>query len=341
MKTITTRKATLPAKPSARVAELIRSSKANNTKRSYACQFGMFANWLDGREPSDARLADWIAYRFDAEGAKPATLSLAVAAVGFVCKDYGLHGIVGDITRQALAGIKRQAAQDCLPDPNITRGGQAAPVTWDVAASMAAVAINGGGRYRGLRDGALILMMSDGLLRISEVAALRVADFVIDQSDGSGRLTIRKSKTDQTGRGRVLFIGPPTASAVQKLLAAGDDVLGQRGEARLAADMPIISKTTRTGELVVPPKPVSPTSIARIVKDAAKAAGVNMQRVRGHSLRVGAAVSLASAGASLAELQTAGRWQSPAMPGHYAAGVAAGAGAVARLKYRKSGGGGV
>ena len=40
-----------------------------------------------------------------------------------------------------------------------------------------------------------------------------------------------------------------------------------------------------------------------------------------HSLRVGGAQSLAAGGASLVEMQTAGRWQSPAMPGHYARGT--------------------
>ena len=43
-------------------------------------------------------------------------------------------------------------------------------------------------------------------------------------------------------------------------------------------------------------------------------------RVSGHSLRVGGAQSLASAGASLAEMQAAGRWSSPVMPGRYAQG---------------------
>ena len=36
--------------------------------------------------------------------------------------------------------------------------------------------------------------------------------------------------------------------------------------------------------------------------------------VSGHSLRVGGAQSLAAAGASVVEMQTAGRWQSPSMP---------------------------
>ena len=71
-----------------------------------------------------------------------------------------------------------------------------------------------------------------------------------------------------------------------------------------------------------------------IVKIRAEAAGVEGQ-VSGHSPRVGSAQSLAAAGASLVEMQQAGRWQSPTMPGHYARAEFASRGAVARLRYRK------
>ena len=54
------------------------------------------------------------------------------------------------------------------------------------------------------------------------------------------------------------------------------------------------------------------------------------------SLRVGSAQSLATAGASLVEMQVAGRWQSPDMPGRYAQGQLARQGAVARLRYGTS-----
>ena len=50
--------------------------------------------------------------------------------------------------------------------------------------------------------------------------------------------------------------------------------------------------------------------------------------------QVGAAAVAANAGgASIVEMQTAGRWQSPAMPGHYARGQLAARGAVARVRY--------
>ena len=39
-----------------------------------------------------------------------------------------------------------------------------------------------------------------------------------------------------------------------------------------------------------------------------------------HSLRVGSAVSLAQAGASVVDMQTAGRWKDAKMPAYYARG---------------------
>ena len=73
-------------------------------------------------------------------------------------------------------------------------------------------------------------------------------------------------------------------------------------------------------------------SIRVIIRQRARAAGVE-GRVSGHSLRVGSAQSLANAGASLVEMQVAGRWRSPAMLGRYAQGQLAKQGAVARLRY--------
>ena len=70
------------------------------------------------------------------------------------------------------------------------------------------------------------------------------------------------------------------------------------------------------------------------IKARARAAGV-VGFISGHSLRVGSAISLAQAGASVVEMQVAGRWKSPQMPAHYARGELAEQGAIARFKYRR------
>ena len=74
-------------------------------------------------------------------------------------------------------------------------------------------------------------------------------------------------------------------------------------------------------------------SLREIIKKRCDAVGIDPKEVSGHSLRIGGAQSLAEAGASLVEMQTAGRWTSPAMPGHYTKSQLADRGAVARIKY--------
>ena len=77
----------------------------------------------------------------------------------------------------------------------------------------------------------------------------------------------------------------------------------------------------------------SPTGTDPIIAKRAADAGVENGRVSGHSLRVGAAQSLAAAGAGIVEMQVAGRWKSERQPGRYARNQLAGRGAVARLRY--------
>ncbi len=62
---------------------------------------------------------------------------------------------------------------------------------------------------RGTTDLAIIGLMRDGLLRVSEAADLTWKDLE-EIGDGSGRLTIRYSKTDQEGEGAVVFVSRQT-----------------------------------------------------------------------------------------------------------------------------------
>ena len=54
--------------------------------------------------------------------------------------------------------------------------------------------------------------------------------------------------------------------------------------------------------------------------------------ISGHSLRVGSAVSLAQACASVVDTQVAERWKSSQMPAYYAKAELAERGAIARFK---------
>ena len=84
--------------------------------------------------------------------------------------------------------------------------------------AAAAIASSGGQSLAGLRDAALIALMSDCLLRVSEAVALDL-DAITFESDGTGRLSIRHSKTDQEGQGATLFVGAPTISRIRAWVA--------------------------------------------------------------------------------------------------------------------------
>ena len=143
-------------------------------------------------------------------------------------------------------------------------------------------------------DIALASVMCDGLLRVSEAAALRWGDLELVE-DGSGRIRIPESKNDQEAEGTVLYLGP---AAVEALLAIGPE------DAVIDAVTPVFGLHLDT--------------IRRRLQQAARAAGLPGWRdISGHSGRVGMAQDLSSSGFSLSELMTAGRWKSPRMPARY------------------------
>ena len=300
------------AAPSAAVAGLVAASIAPNTKRTYAAALKRLDAALEGQDLTDASLSIYIA-SLHAAGLSPAVASMAVASVKFRCRLQGLASPVGPATDRVLAGLRREGKG---------RGrGQVDGVRFSQVDAAAAVAANDGGSVAGLRDAALLAVASDGLLRVSEVAALDVGD-VQAEADGSGRLVVGESKTDQEGRGAVLYLGALTVSRVNAWLAAAGH-----------QDGPLFRRVRRGGRVEGDPgRRLSVNAIRRIIRSRAAAVGIE-GRVSGHSLRVGGAQSLAAGGASIVEMQTAGRWQSPAMPGHYARGQLAARGAVARIRY--------
>ena len=300
------------AAPSAAVAGLVAASIAENTKRTYSAALKRLDAALAGQDLTDASLALYLA-SVHAVGLSPAVAAMAVAAVKFRFRLQGLASPAGPATDRVLAGLRREGKG---------RGrGQVDGMRFREVDTAAAVAANDGGSVAGLRDAALLAVASDGLLRVSEVAALDVGD-VQAEADGSGRLLVGASKTDQEGRGAVLYLGALTVSRVNAWLAAAGH-----------QDGPLFRRVRRGGRVEGDPgRRLSVNAIRRIIRSRAAAVGIE-GRVSGHSLRVGGAQSLAGGGASIVEMQTAGRWQSPAMPGHYARGQLAARGAVARVRY--------
>ena len=168
------------------------------------------------------------------------------------------------------------------------------------------------GTLAGLRDTAMIRLMSDCLLRISEVVAVNVGDLK-DKT-----LTVHSSKTDQESTGESLYVCEATRNVLNQYRERADITRGP------------LFRHIRRGDHIQPTR-LNPHSARRIIKKRAADAGVD-GFISGHSLRVGSAVSLAQAGATVVDMQVAGRWKSSQMPAHYAKAELAERGAIARFK---------
>ena len=289
---------------STEIADMIQASIAPNTLRAYRRITKDIEIWLEGRSLDDVLLAEYILLLHQA-GKSPSTISQVVAAVKWRGKQLNAD-IVGPITSSTLAGIRREGRG---------RGrGQVDGITWNDVERVCAFA-EAQKTIAGLRDSAMIRLMSDCLLRISEAVAVDVEHFK------RSTLTIEASKTDQEARGEALYVGDATMKGIRRLKKEADISTGALFCQIRKGDNPTHQRLTATGA-------------REIIKARATAAGV-AGFISGHSLRVGSAVSLAQAGATVVDMQTAGRWKSSDMPAHYARAELAERGAIARFKYGK------
>ena len=151
--------------------------------------------------------------------------------------------------------------------------------------------------WRTARDMAIVSVMSDAGLRRSEAAALTWAD-VAREDDGSGRITVRRSKTDQLGAGAVVAITPQALADLDRFAAL-----------RPPASVRVFG--------------VTDGQIARRIAAAAAAAGLDGD-YRGHSGRVGMAQRMTRNGAPVAAVMRQGRWQTVRMVAAYTRNEAAG-----------------
>ena len=283
-------------------ASLIKASIAENTLKAYQRALQNLTDWLSSRTLSDALLANYITGLHEA-GKSPATIGQAVAAVKWQLKHQSQETVNFPVTQATLAGIRR-AGKD--------RGrGQVDGLIWQDVERVCIYAETEG-TLAGLRDAAMIRLMSDCLLRISEVVTVNIGDLK------EKTLTIQSSKTDQESTGESLYVCEATRNVLNRYRE-------RAGITRCA-----LFRHIRRGDNIQPQR-LTPHSARRIIQKRAADAGVE-GFISGHSLRVGSAVSLAQAGATVVDMQVAGRWKSSQMPAHYAKAELAERGAVARFK---------
>ena len=289
------------------VADALESVLSDNTQRVYGTQWRIFTGWCDEVElvslpAQPLTVARYLAARAGS-GASIATLRLSTSAIAKAhewvklespCRDPGV--------RASLKGWGRRLAKPQR---------QAGALTADVFAVIRLTAVQPRPRGRGLEtaeqaaerarfDLALVAVLSDGGLRRSEASALTWGD-VQRWDDGSGRITVIRSKTGVEAAGAVVAITPAAMKALNAIRPAG---VG--GEVKVFG--------------------LSESQIARRVKVIARAAGLaDWEFFSGHSGRVGMARRMAQNGAPTHEIERQGRWkQGGGMVGRYTRGESAG-----------------
>ena len=304
-----------------RVEEALDTEQADNTKKAYASGTARFKRWCECRGithlPADPDHV--VAYFAEAaQDLKMSTVKLHRTAISDAHRQAGLTDPTkAAIVRKVVRGLSKkykftegQAKGLTAADMENIRATASKPRRTTGNSNRVEPAHKA--EARGLLDIAICSVMRDGLLRRAEAAELRWKDLEI-QTDGTSRITIRFSKTDQEGEGVTLFLSEVTTEDL----------------------MAIMPDTMDPEELIFG---LSADAINRHIRKTCVNAHLG-DGYSGHSGRVGMAQDLSDAGATTSELMTAGRWKSSIMVGKYCRNQQAGRGAVSKFhdgKYRHS-----
>ena len=271
---------------------------APNTLRSYYADARSFVDWCVERniEPfpiSSETLCTYI--KCLQTNAAYSSIRRRISSLRRINKLLGFEDET--LTEEVYLAIRRLKRSKCLEQK------EAIGINHDILVKMIDAQPN---TLAGTRNRALLSLGYDFLARRSELVAIRTVDLKFTH-DGALKGMIRKSKTDQYGKGRLVFGSERSAKLVKKWLR-------------------------------LKPKEIQPVFCAinhgkcedraicdRNVNDIIKRSVIKVKRcerpsdleVSGHSLRVGAAQDLLIKGYDLAAIMRAGGWSDPSTVSRY------------------------
>jgi site-specific recombinase XerD len=297
---------------SARAAIYATRARGEGTLRAYRSAWRGYEAWCRslGREPLDGdpdTVAMYVTRRAD-DGLAVSSIRVALAAIRTA---HLLAGIPLDLRQPRFAMV----LEGVVRGRGVRPRRQVTPAVPDLLRRMLD-ALPSPGSPLGVRSRAMLLLGFGAALRRSELVALRLGDVAAVPGRGL-RLLVRRSKTDQHGHGQEVAIWANPADPLLCPAAALDAWLGLRAKAPDLAhalpaaehgERPLFCAMTKTGRLTG--DTLSDKAVARLVKSAAGAAGLDAAQFSGHSLRAGLATAAGDAGAGLADLMRQTRHKS-------------------------------
>jgi integrase len=257
------------------VAALVRDSLSEATQRAYQCDLQHFghAGWTIPATAEDIAL--YLVSQ--SSHSSIATIQRRLASIAKAHKSRGLcNPTTAELVRATLRGLKRSRG---------VAQRQAAPLLKrDLLCACQAI----GSRSKDARDRALLLIGFAGGFRRSELVGLNWQDILIVPQ--GLEITIRRSKTDQNGKGRKLGIpyGRSDCCPVYALKQWQSLTLDTEGPVFRPVDRHHrISKTRLSGG-----------AVSDVIRKRLEAVGIDPSHYSGHSLRSGFATSAAMAGVS-------------------------------------------
>ena len=252
----------------------IEATWAPNTRRTYGSTLRIYERFCTENGLSPGAPLSVIAFceHLASQGRKYATIEHHVVAIRV------RYGIADDRLRLYLRGLRRTLGSAQSQKAPLTPT-QLGLIKWDSG-------------LKGVRDKALLLVGFFGAFRNSELVGLNIED--VEFTPEGAILTLRKSKTDQEGRGREVAIGyakRPELCPVRAL---------QTYMATLGRNTGPLFVSMRKSQYTQ--SRLSTYAVALIVKDYADRIGLDPRQFSGLSLRAGFVTTAALMGATEDEI---------------------------------------
>jgi integrase len=260
--------------------ELKLAAKAESTRTAYAKDITYYRRMGYPLPSTAADALRWLVAV--APRLKPATIQRRMIALHAWHKDRGLPSPIDKEVKTAFAGLGRTVGLAQRAVKPLMRD--------DLLAVL--VAVQAQEPVRAARDTALLLFLFCGALRRQSLVQLKVEDLTFHELGVD--VLLRRSKTDQEGRGLVVSI--PFANGRQCPVAA----IQRWCELAGIRSGHLFRRVTRSGAVGATRLDIS--SVARVVKAAVARAGLDPAHYSSHSGRAGFVSTAGVAQMPLAEI---------------------------------------